>query len=214
MKIYHGTSISAYRRILKYGIKPRASRKGNWEDHPSHKDLVYLTTTYPFYFAIAASPRHAARFVALEINLEKLDESRIFPDEDFVYHALTKQVKNVSHAAVRDSLESYRHHWQDSLNYLGNVAYRGTIPVSAITRCCIINCNYQNIFTSWAAGPSISPINFKIMGSYYRDLISWAFGDRPDLPIDNATKILVPNWEKQCEELSANRKGIEIINLQ
>ena len=54
LKLYHGTSSRFLDRILKHGIKPRGKGTSQWDKFPSRPDLVYLTTAYPFYFAIQA----------------------------------------------------------------------------------------------------------------------------------------------------------------
>lgn len=72
MKIYHGTSNIYTSQILKEGLIPRSTRtNGNWEKHVSRDDLVYLTTAYPWFFAMNTSSGvkdRDARAVVFEID--------------------------------------------------------------------------------------------------------------------------------------------------
>ena len=50
-RLYHGTSFVFASKIMKKGIVPRHGQTSNWKNAPSRRDMVYLTTAYPFYFS-------------------------------------------------------------------------------------------------------------------------------------------------------------------
>jgi len=79
MKIYHGTSSSCLRAILKKGILPgRDSSRNNWENafaYERSNDLVYVTNA-PIQYAVNASHDTGIGIVfELEIN-----DSLVYPD--------------------------------------------------------------------------------------------------------------------------------------
>lgn len=113
MKIYHGTHGKFKNDILQNGIQPRGENIGNWGEYPSRIDCVYLTTCYPFYFAINTDvdDDDDDELLVLEIDTDRLDQSLILPDEDLI-----GQIKNndgieemtaETHSVVRQNLENY-----------------------------------------------------------------------------------------------------------
>lgn len=180
MKLYHGTSARHLNKILRHGIKPRGSKSGNW-DHSvlSHPDAVYMTSAYALYYALTASNGKAG--VIIEIDTDKLNPFKLCPDEDFLAHATRKRFGDKSLNEVvafyRDDLERYAEHWQDSIDHMGNCCYLDHVPVEAITRYALIGNSSEWI--RWS-DPTISIMNFKIMGDYYRALSKMLFGDPVD----------------------------------
>ena len=58
LKLYHGTTSSRARKILKEGLRPRGEGKGNYSPHlASHQGCVYLSTVYGPAYACRAIPR-------------------------------------------------------------------------------------------------------------------------------------------------------------
>jgi hypothetical protein len=225
-RLYHGTTSRHLTRILSYGIRPRGTRrKGNWETFPSRPDFVYLTTAYAPYFAWnAADTSRDEKALVVEVDASLLDESRLFPDEDFVAQAISQTEKrplSEVHPKVRDTLLYYGDLTQASIDHLGNVAHRGTVQPEAITRHAIIDLKKQRDLAWACMDPSISCINYQICGSKYRSIIAWIFGDRPDFEVGHGVpneqylpmiEKLQPGYTEQVSRVFANRDGIEVVS--
>jgi hypothetical protein len=236
MKLYHGTSTKYLKHILKGGIKPRGrTGKSNWKDFPSMDKHVYLSSAYPLYFARAATNTDsgAESMVVFEIDVKRVKEGRLYPDEDFIAQALVNNDPDAYEsldAAQRHSIENiegYRHHWNDSLKRMGNVSHRGRIPVSAITRYVVIDPVSRMEITMAALDPTITTLHYAIKGGFYRNLVEWIFGDREELPqVEDAErferlfretgsegarrqKMAVDFWRKE----SMNRNGVEVFKV-
>jgi len=219
--LYHGTSYKNLNSILKNGIRPRGKRKGNWKEYPSRPDMVYLTNAYAPFFAIQSSKDKA---LILELDPAFLNQKSFYPDEDFIAQAIATQ-QNLSiedvHCGIRENLEDYQHHAVDSLNGLGNICHKGTVPLSAISRYCVIDIKERADLVMSAIDPSISLMNYRFCGSRYRSIVSWIFGDRPDFEVgfgDNRAYIemvemTMPGYGEKVNNLFNNRKGIEVFVL-
>lgn len=231
MKLYHGTNESNVAKIQLKGVQPRQKRKSQWEDYPSRPDMVYLTTAYALYFAMNSKGKE--RYAMLEIESDELDQSKLYPDEDFIAQALAQSQKGKLfeiHQQVKDNLEIYQDCWQQSIYGLGNCCYKGTIPFSAVQRICYMQPGSRMYIEIMGIDPSISILNYSILGEKYRNLIAWLFGDRKSLPepfasfpteqIVKSPHPMNENWiqmiqqEKAMRETeSSDRSGIEIQNL-
>lgn len=88
LTLFYGTSSDRLPQILKQGLIPRneTGTRSNW-DVESKSDLVYLTTAYPVYFAVAACAENA-KPVVLQVEVDK---TKLYPDEDFVARCLLEQ---------------------------------------------------------------------------------------------------------------------------
>jgi len=181
--------------------------------------MVYLTTAYAPFFAIMASEeKHKA--LLLEIDTDRLDPELLYPDEDFVAQCLAHQrqepLRQV-HDEVREEIEAYRHHAGDSLNLLGNVAYRGTVAPSAISRYCVADPALQSQLFWIGLDPCISPLNYQFCGEKYRTIIAWMFGDREDFVVSYGEQMqsalleMNPEYEAQMRRLWQSRDGISVI---
>lgn len=221
MKVYHGTSSKNLKTILKNGLKPRGKSKGNWDSFPSRNDMVYLTTAYAPYFAIS-SCKKMEKALVLEIDLDVLDRTDLYPDEDFVAQVLAHQqnssIEDV-HDYVRDNLEHFQHCFEDSLNGLGNISHKGIVSPSAVSRYCLIDIKSRSDLGMMCLDPSISIMNYRFCGNRYRSIISWLFGDRDDFELgitgDNKEWIEMierntPGYRDQTVKLFSNRQGIEV----
>jgi hypothetical protein len=228
MKIYHGTSARQLDAILEKGIVPRKAtkHKGNWDKFPSRPDMVYLTTAYPLYFGICALNETEDTCVVFEIDLDKLSEYRLYPDEDFIAQGL-KDIEN--HKKYRKNLERWKGLWQKSIEHLGNACYLGTIPKEAITRYAVFNNKKRPHISMTALDPTISIINYSVMGWQYREIVAWLFGNQKELPmvkyqrqiqkmmkrqgepnmVDKMNGKQIEFWKKQ----SRDRTGIEVVNV-
>lgn len=223
MKLYHGTSAKHLDKILEKGIEPRGRRKGNWKEFPSRKDMVYLTNAYAPFFAIQGAKGNEKALV-LELDLEKIDETRLYPDEDFVAQVIAMQsgrdLEDV-HDEIKTMLEGYQHCTMMSLDGLGNCSHKGVISGKSVSRYCLIDCVKRPDLSIMSMDPSISLMNYKFCGSKYRSVISWLFGDREDFElglggnefyIDMMEKCQ-PGYRKMAEDLFANRDGIEVVRV-
>ena len=213
MKAYHGTAERFLPKILAKGLKPRGKKKSQW-DVPSRPDMVYMSIGYPFYYALQASEEDE-RLLVLEIDLDCLEEPKLYPDEDFIAQAISRQeglpLMEV-HNVVLEILEDYQHSWEKSLDGLGNCCYKGMIPPSAITRYCLFDTSVQPELTLWMSDPSISILNFMFCKDKYVGLVEWAFGFRDLLPGDVGME-LIPGRKEYLEKMSRNREGIELIEV-
>lgn len=191
MKLYHGTSSKYLKRILKGGIKPRGvTGESNWEAFPSMDTRVYLSSTYPLYFAAAATnfETKTHNMVVFEIDTDKLDNDRFYPDEDFIAQALVQNEPTV-YPSLEDAQEhaiahivGYKHHWTDSLEGMGNISHHGAIPVEAITRYAVVDHRVRPKVAFEAMNPTITPINHMIKGEFYKGFVDWVFADKKALP--------------------------------
>lgn len=147
MKVYHGTSEKYLDDILANGLIPRGERPGNWEHtEDSHPEMVYLTSVYAGYFALATiEDFKKERMAIVEVNLDVLPVRNFRPDEDFIAQALqlTKQVPESMplielNKIIKQEEKKYKHLWKDSLEHMGTMAYKGSVPVSAITQISLV----------------------------------------------------------------------------
>jgi len=187
--------------------------------------MVYLTHAYAAFFAMQACEDGDDKALILEIAGEELCPDYFYPDEDFIAQALSHQrgepLESV-HEEVREELEGYRHHWADSLQAMGNVAYCGAIPVGAITRYVVFDPAKQKQVAWTACDPSITPLNYKLCGYKYRSLTAWLFGDREDYGMGYTTndewfklmKDISPEMEAEVRAAWQCRDGIEVITLR
>jgi hypothetical protein len=187
MKLYHGTSARYIDAILKNGILTRdvMGTKSNWDKFQSRTDMIYLSTAYPLYFAVSAMAEGELDAVIFEIDTRRLDRSKFFPDEDFVAQVIAqKENKPIGaiHEGIKANLEQYRHAWISSVLHLGNCAHQGSIPVEAITRYAKFETQKRGELFFSMIDPTISIINFQILGAYYCNFVKWVMGDRKILP--------------------------------
>lgn len=189
MKLYHGTSAKAALLARDQGLKTRKTlrSKGNWQGTiPSNPNLIYLTVAYAPYFAMSSSG-DGEEWGIVEVDTDLLDLEDMLPDEDFLEQASRTQtlpaewgLKGASMEKrtrfFRDHIESFSHLWQASLDGLGNAAHRGKIPKSAITRVTTFDPSQNPSMAMMASDPTISTLNFRILGEKYRTLTRWFAG--------------------------------------
>lgn len=181
MLLYHGTTKSVADKALKSGLKPRGTRRSMW-DQKSDPNSVYLTNAYAPYFSVAACGVKNETFGAvLQIDTDKiktnfLSQALFFADEDACEQATRKSFPedwNMNRrtdfwrdnplVANKNGLD-----WKWSLDVLGTCRYNEIIPSEAITKVAIWNeKEYPMVFIF---DPTITLINYQIMGSRYRRL--------------------------------------------
>lgn len=222
--LYHGTSERHLDSILRGGLRPRGEEGGNWPSYPSIPGHVYLTDAYAGYFATAAA-RAGERALIVEVCLE--DDSRLYPDEDFIAQSLAAQSKRPIddfHGEVVRTIAYYRDYVQASLDGLGNVSHRGVVPTAAISRYALIDTAAQRDTILLAMDPTISVINYRFCGARYRSINSWFFGDRQDFDLGfagqgNEEYIAMleasrPGYRECVDQMFANREGIEVVTVK
>ncbi len=165
MILFHGTSARNAKKIEQHGFVEKV--KNNWKI-VSKKGFVYLSTAYAPFFAEHANKKG----YKLAIIKAEVDESNLFPDDDFIMRALGKTVYTQKELdAIK--LEDYAHLWIKSLEYMGTVAAH---PEDVE----IIGIRYfdgKNLFLK--CDPCITPMNFKIMGNYYKKFTEWVYDGNP-----------------------------------
>lgn len=188
--IYHGTRGEYSDNILENGLKPRKSTgRSNWSDSdmdslPNH---VYLTDVYGIYFGMCSVDNMKEEPIAVfKINLDMLNEDKLYPDEDFIEQAIRKPELGIKSKgnyseedtitqrtkSVRDSIELYKEYWMASLNGIGNISHKGKIPSEAIKSVSVVNAPmsfYMQI------DPTITIENYTLIGKnrykFYNNLI-------------------------------------------
>lgn len=191
MKLYHGTSERHLESILRDGIHPRSKRKGNWTHTVnSANGVVYLTNAYAIFFAECAV-KGDERGVVLEIDTNKLSPFDLVPDEDALAQAFRHNAPDRVPTSqwleldligktkwFRKKIKNYAdgEMWKRSIEYLGNCGHLGIIPPHAITRYAIIG---DGAHTTRMAGmdPTISAMNYYMVGCKYRNMLRWLFND-------------------------------------
>lgn len=187
MLLYHGTSERAIDRIRHEGLRPRTETKksGNWRSTIlSNPKTVYLTECYAGYFAFVAC-RGLGRFGILEIDTEKLDNSLLVPDED----SLAQYQVQVRGGDLMKLTEYYRkllptyqgtEMWKTSLKLMGTCGFMGTVPPGAIQRVNVFDARASEVHNAIGlkvADPSITLMNYRILGKYYKELTKVLMGD-------------------------------------
>lgn len=188
MILYHGTSESSLKEILNQGIIPRGRNgKDNWgHTVSSNPECIYLTSTYPGYFAAVASRGGNDKWAIIEVDIDRLDISKFRPDEDCIeqlfreYDLMDNMTLGERTLYYQRKIEDVAEFWQESLRFLGTCAYKGAIPVSAFRRVILYDPKSNQLVTSKWLDPSISLINFKVMGDSYRMATRWFFGESMD----------------------------------
>ncbi len=208
MKLYHGTNAAHVPSIMKGGLKPRGKKaKGNWgHTITSRHDAIYLTNAYAPYFAMNSTGGERKGAI-IEIDSERLNFLNLVPDEDALEQFTKRGIMSGKIPAkgeaplewsmekrtrfYRDRLQNYAgmEQWKDSLKAMGNCAYLGPIPASAITRIAIIDVDKAPVLAINAIQPSITITNYRLVGDRYRGYIKWIFGDDlgEDAPRENFT---------------------------
>lgn len=127
MILYHGTTDKFLSGILAKGIQPRLVHGNSVYKEikmDSHQEFVYLSDRYPMFYADLACQYMGGNPVIFQIEI---DESMLYPDEDFIGTRLAKQEKIKSKKEVKELILSinprdYREYWKDSLKIMGTVA--------------------------------------------------------------------------------------------
>jgi hypothetical protein len=229
MKLYHGTSERIAQIALKDGLLTRSktSVASNWPKAESHPDQVYLTTAYAPFFAMQAS-ENVERMAIIEIDSIKLEQTLFRPDEDFLEQATrTQKISGLRAKTMygrtrwfRNNIDKFANHWNLSLDFMGTVAYKGDIPVEAITRLSLFDPTSNPFISSMVADPAINIMNFRFMGQKYVELTKWFFNEpvnentlffgQPDI---NGDSVMLEEIKSNQRPMIAMNQGIDVISV-
>lgn len=158
---YHGTSEKNAKKIMKEGFKTDINH--NWKVK-SKKGFVYFSDAYaPFYAGMNKGNSNKLAIIKVEIDYKDL-----YPEDDFLMRYLNKPVYTQEELGSV-SFSKYKYLWPLSLRSMGNVAARpDKIKILGIT------CFDGNKLLM-KCDPVISPMNYQILGNYYRKLTEMIF---------------------------------------
>lgn len=239
MLLYHGTTGTVARLALTDGLKPRDETgvEGNWEENPSNVNLVYLSSAYAPYFAMCACTGTSIDdedMGIVAVDTDKLDMDLMRPDEDFLEQIsrmgaklpewLQEELDECSTmeertAYFKDRLDMFGPLWEDSVENLGNAAYEGNIPPEAIVSVSIYKRQSNSFISMSVLDPTISLLNFQIMGSKYRALTRWFFEETVTLEeVHGSLEYMMmtqdSRFDRQIEQgrkILADRSGVKVL---
>jgi len=238
MTLYHGTDAQYLDDILKNGIVPRGTSKGNWEHANlfSNPNMIYLTDCYAFYYSGMQVNENQKDSLILKIEV---DEDKLCCDEDFLMNcgeknkrfAFEKIVKEnkkgniISHETSKwskfknkefkhqqrffsDYIHYFKSAWKPSLSHLGCVAHIGKIEPQQIKDCVI-----HNMLDCLSTHDnSITTENHKYKADYQRAELKYLFDEPMD---DRDRQALKDNEWKQgelieFEKLAKSKKELDL----
>jgi hypothetical protein len=215
MKLFHGTTSRHLPSILADGLTPRNQNEmSNW-DHsiPSNAQTVYLTDAYALYFAAQAS-KVDEQLVVLEIDTSKMNQYKFVADEDAIEQATRGQDKLPKAWDMHKRTMFYReradqYSWEGSLKVLGTCGYRGVISPQAFTRVALVEPK-QFARMVWSGyDPSITVMNYRIVGHNYRFAMRWLFDENAEQEVDNTN----PFSAIGIFNIPKTREGIEVLGI-
>lgn len=195
MKLYHGTRENVAQQAVTKGLEPRGKKRGNWRHTIlSRNDAVYLTVCYAMYFAVNATKENQKAAI-VEVDSNKLNPWLLAPDEDTLEQINRGRDKLPGSFDIKKRTQWYRKRldnytgrgqWEASIKALGNCCYLTAIPAEAITRIALIDLNEAPVLKILSMDPTITTMNYYILGRKYRGLTKWIFGDElgADAPIE------------------------------
>jgi hypothetical protein len=181
MILYHGTSTKHLEAIQQSGLQPRriTKRRSNWKGLIKSKlDFVYLTDAYPVYFAMNPALGTSGKSSDIVILKVEVDESQLYPDEDFIAWELAQQGDGLSiHELIAEiDPADYREYWRDSLERNGNVCTLGVEAKKILDHRIIAADNYKLLY-SIGGDAMPTPLNYRFMGRHYCQCIEALFAD-------------------------------------
>ncbi len=168
--LYHGTSEDNAKKIEKEGFV--TDKSYNW-DIKSKPGFLYLSQAYgPFY----AMSHNTNKLALIKVEVDSKD---CYPEDDFLMWYMLKKPKYTQDDLDKINLENHKFLWRESLKYIGNVAVKpDKVKVLGIRY-------FDGKNLLFKCDPSITPINFKIMGEYYKQLSEWIYGGNDILKFKN-----------------------------
>ncbi|MBS1729047.1 MAG: hypothetical protein JST51_20190 [Armatimonadetes bacterium] len=137
--LFHGTSPRNLNGILADGLLPGQNLgKSVYADMRPLSPYVYLSYPLAIQYAAEAS-KNEEQFSLIKIDTSYLDQEKLRPDEDLFFDfVLDEEGVLPSGNPIADTemvlyrMENEASRFRESLLRLGNVAYQGLIPLSAI----------------------------------------------------------------------------------
>ena len=169
--LYHGTGSASLESILQEGLQPRSKTgvPSHWKEYPSKPEFVYLTSTYPVYFAMAVAGEKD-KPVVLKVEV---DENQLYPDEDFLAQFASMQLG----VALRDLPIDYhpsdfKDLWRYALDGSGLVCTPQVNPESILDYKVL-----DDIGLAMQIGGDATPhyLNYAVMGNYYQGCVKALF---------------------------------------
>lgn len=189
--LYHGTSSTKLKNILESGVlRPRgANSHGNWKGTvKSNANTVYLTTAYPLHFASVAASEDGSEAVVLELRVAAI-ESNLHADEDAAEQVYRGKDGLPSGWDMKRRTIYYRSrahlfHWTASVAVLGTCGHQGPIPLSAVSRVATVSKDALVRLIIAGFDPTISILNYMLLGKQYEQGVRWLFGDEADCAVN------------------------------
>lgn len=172
MILYHGTSYLKARRIIEHGFNIHA--KPTWKVR-GKKGFIYLSLAYAPFYSFARNKTDRGAIIKVEVA-----EDRLYPEDDFLMLAVKNKAVYTQKDLDSINIEKYKHLAVNSLQYLGNACTKAEdIKIIGMR-------DFDITELIIACDPSISPINYKIMGDYYKGLTEalYTTGDWKNYAID------------------------------
>jgi hypothetical protein len=193
MMVYHGTSLSNWKKISKTGILPRTlTKKANWTGAlASQENGVYLTSGYAVNYASHAAAKKNDKLVLIEVDLDSIPGAIVVADEDALEQATRggedglprawKGEQRVAH--YRSMVRAYANkgmgfNW--SMEKMGTGVHLGPIPVEAITRAVIIDPVLEIRLMQICLDASVTVPNHMIYGEYWKTITQEIFLGKSD----------------------------------
>lgn len=159
LTLFHGTTANNAKSIVENGFE--TGTKSNWKVK-SKPNFVYLSSAYAPFYAMAAGGDKLALIKC------KVSSKNIYPEDDFLMIALGKNVYSQEELDEVD-FEKYKYLANQSLRFMGNVAAKPEdVRVIGMRE-------FSGRMLVMVCDPVISPMNFKIMGGYYKRLSEHIF---------------------------------------
>jgi hypothetical protein len=228
MLLYHGTSERVARKALTEGLWPRALSRAPslWERTvPSNSQLVYLTASYPGYFAANAA-EEGEKWAIIEVDTDLLDEDDLRPDEDAMEQgsrelgetgfeeldALPLGAMKERTLWFRDNIELFRHLWEKSLEMLGTVGYCGVISPEAITRVGIYDPKSSPGVSMAVIDTMVCLMNHRFLFERHQRMVAVLMGDSTD----PGALLMHPSMREVMgeEAFSRVRKSVEAVRVE
>lgn len=179
MILYHGTSTKHLEAIRRLGLQSRrvTKRRSNWKGQIRSKlDFVYLTDAYPVYYALNPALAVGGQRPDLLILKVEVDESQLYPDEDFIAWEMARHDDGLSIRELIAEIDpaDYQEHWRDSLERNGVVCTRGVAAERIVDYKVLTHNNYPLLYA--IGGDSMpTPLNYRFLGNHYRQCIAALF---------------------------------------
>jgi len=159
--LYHGTTETHAKQIIKEGFHPGI--RSNWKVK-SKPGFVYLSSAYaPFYAMEAKNGNDRKALIKCEVKA-----SDLYPEDDYIMYAMGKPVYSQAELNAVD-FEAVKRYAPLSLKYMGNACAKPK-DIKILGMMAFSSKNLLMV-----CDPVISPMNFAIMGEYYKSLTEWIY---------------------------------------